>query len=158
MQIYEVTVNNTGSTTWITSSDRLTVSIKSSGVRTVQAATIKRLMPGDSAIVEVGVQNARGVASGSSGSATAVASWNHGNHQTHEFTANFGIAKYTSTATSINTHQSPSWFRRAKFGIFIHWGVYSVPAYGSVAPNESYAEWYASTDQLPAFKIVLKVH
>jgi alpha-L-fucosidase len=29
----------------------------------------------------------------------------------------------------------PEWFRDAKFGIFMHWGLYSVPAYGS--------EWYA---------------
>ena len=28
----------------------------------------------------------------------------------------------------------PEWYRDAKFGIFIHWGLYSVPAYGS--------EWY----------------
>jgi alpha-L-fucosidase len=28
----------------------------------------------------------------------------------------------------------PDWYRDAKFGIFIHWGVYSVPAFGS--------EWY----------------
>jgi alpha-L-fucosidase len=28
----------------------------------------------------------------------------------------------------------PEWYRDAKFGIFIHWGVYSVPAFGS--------EWY----------------
>ena len=31
------------------------------------------------------------------------------------------------------------WFEDAKFGIFIHWGVYSVPSWG---PKGSYAEWY----------------
>ncbi|MDH6341409.1 alpha-L-fucosidase [Parabacteroides sp. PFB2-12] len=34
-------------------------------------------------------------------------------------------------------YQFPEWFVDAKFGIFIHWGVYAVPAYGS--------EWYART-------------
>ena len=29
---------------------------------------------------------------------------------------------------------APEWFRDAKFGIYFHWGVYSVPAFGS--------EWY----------------
>lgn len=29
----------------------------------------------------------------------------------------------------------PDWYRRAKFGIFIHWGVYSVPAFNN--------EWYS---------------
>jgi alpha-L-fucosidase len=33
----------------------------------------------------------------------------------------------------------PQWFQDAKLGIFIHWGLYSVPAYGG---KESYGEWY----------------
>src|SRR4051794_25098402 len=33
----------------------------------------------------------------------------------------------------------PPWFDEAKFGIFVHWGVYSVPAWG---PPGRYAEWY----------------
>jgi len=35
---------------------------------------------------------------------------------------------------SLENFQAPDWYRDAKFGIFIHWGVYSVPAFGS--------EWY----------------
>ena len=31
-------------------------------------------------------------------------------------------------------HKVPTWYKNAKFGIFIHWGVYSVPAFGN--------EWY----------------
>jgi len=39
------------------------------------------------------------------------------------------------TWDSIKDHyQYPEWFRDAKFGIFLHWGLYSVPAHGS--------EWY----------------
>ncbi|HPC60291.1 MAG TPA: alpha-L-fucosidase [Verrucomicrobiota bacterium] len=37
-------------------------------------------------------------------------------------------------ASITNAFRTPSWYRDAKFGIFIHWGVYSVPAFGS--------EWY----------------
>ena len=33
----------------------------------------------------------------------------------------------------------PEWFQDAKLGIFIHWGVYSVPAYSGV---EDYGEWF----------------
>lgn len=33
----------------------------------------------------------------------------------------------------------PQWFKDAKLGIFIHWGLYSVPAYGG---KESYSEWF----------------
>ena len=35
---------------------------------------------------------------------------------------------------SLSQYKVPDWYRDAKFGIFIHWGVYSVPAFGS--------EWY----------------
>lgn len=37
--------------------------------------------------------------------------------------------------TSLKQYRSPSWYDNAKFGIFIHWGVFSVPAFGS--------EWYS---------------
>jgi alpha-L-fucosidase len=40
---------------------------------------------------------------------------------------------------SIDAHPIPAWFDEAKFGIFIHWGVYSVPAWG---PLGRYSEWY----------------
>jgi len=45
---------------------------------------------------------------------------------------------------SLNKRKMPEWFHQDKFGIFIHWGVYSVPAYAPVIPNSglSYAEWY----------------
>ncbi len=42
--------------------------------------------------------------------------------------------KFTATWESLEKYQLPEWVKDAKFGIFIHWGVYSVPGYGS--------EWY----------------
>lgn len=33
----------------------------------------------------------------------------------------------------------PQWFKDAKLGVFIHWGIYSVPSYGGA---ESYGEWF----------------
>ena len=33
----------------------------------------------------------------------------------------------------------PQWFQDAKLGIFVHWGVYSVPAYSG---KEQYGEWF----------------
>ena len=41
---------------------------------------------------------------------------------------------YRAAWESLSEYTVPRWYRQAKFGIFIHWGVYSVPAYGS--------EWY----------------
>ena len=40
---------------------------------------------------------------------------------------------------SLDRRPCPQWFLDAKFGIFIHWGLYSVPSWGK--PGE-YAEWY----------------
>lgn len=44
----------------------------------------------------------------------------------------------------LDQRKIPEWFQKAKFGIFIHWGPYSVPAYRSVNNEQfgSYAEWY----------------
>jgi alpha-L-fucosidase len=52
--------------------------------------------------------------------------------------------KFQSNWNSLNNRKMPEWFQQDKFGIFIHWGVYAVPAYAPVIPNsgDSYSEWY----------------
>ena len=51
--------------------------------------------------------------------------------------------KYEPTWESVDKRPTPAWFSDAKFGIFIHWGTYSVPAYAPVIPGKlAYAEWY----------------
>ena len=40
---------------------------------------------------------------------------------------------------SINQRSYPQWFQDAKLGIFVHWGLYSVPAYAS---PDGYGEWF----------------
>jgi alpha-L-fucosidase len=47
--------------------------------------------------------------------------------------------RYEPKWESLDKRPTPEWFLDAKFGIFIHWGVYSVPAWGKVG---EYAEWY----------------
>ncbi len=42
---------------------------------------------------------------------------------------------YQDTWESLSAYRVPAWYQNAKFGIFIHWGIYSVPAFGS--------EWYS---------------
>ncbi len=57
--------------------------------------------------------------------------------------AQVGLAQdptpYEPNWRSLDSRPVPEWWQDAKFGIFIHWGVYSVPAY---APPGHYAEWY----------------
>ncbi len=43
---------------------------------------------------------------------------------------------YQPTAESLRAHKVPQWFEDAKFGIFIHWGPYAVPAF-----HEWYVAW-----------------
>ncbi len=47
--------------------------------------------------------------------------------------------RYEPRWESLDQRPTPEWFADAKFGVFIHWGVYSVPAWGA---REQYAEWY----------------
>ena len=42
--------------------------------------------------------------------------------------------RYQPTWESLGQYRVPAWYDDAKFGIFLHWGVYSVPAHSS--------EWY----------------
>ncbi len=48
-------------------------------------------------------------------------------------------AQYQPNWESLDKKSIPEWYQDAKFGIFIHWGVYSVPAFSKVG---GYAEWY----------------
>ena len=53
---------------------------------------------------------------------------------------------YKSEWGSLDKRPVPEWFQESKFGIFIHWGVYSVPAWGptgdSIGVYDKYVEWY----------------
>lgn len=53
-------------------------------------------------------------------------------------------ALFRPTWDSLAAYRTPDWFRDAKFGIFLHWGVYSVPAFGS--------EWYSRDMYDPSSK------
>lgn len=46
-----------------------------------------------------------------------------------------GKGQYKDTWDSLGEYEVPKWYKDTKFGIFIHWGIYSVPAFGS--------EWYS---------------
>ncbi len=47
--------------------------------------------------------------------------------------------QYQATWKSLDSRPVADWFGNAKFGIFIHWGPYSVPAW---SPKGTYSEWY----------------
>jgi alpha-L-fucosidase len=54
---------------------------------------------------------------------------------------------------SLNKYKVPDWYQDAKFGIFLHWGLYSVPAFGN--------EWYPRNmyrEGTPEFKHQVALH
>jgi alpha-L-fucosidase len=55
------------------------------------------------------------------------------------YTQSQAAETYEPNWESLDSRPTPEWFLNAKFGIFIHWGVYAVPAW---APKGQYAEWY----------------
>ena len=68
--------------------------------------------------------------------------------------------KYEATIESLDMHALPQWYADAKLGIFIHWGLYSVPGWAPLVHPEHdfssqdyitsnpYAEWYLNTMRL----------
>ena len=49
---------------------------------------------------------------------------------------------YSADWASLTQHPTPQWYHRGKLGIFVHWGIYSVPAFGN--------EWYSRNMYNPA--------
>lgn len=47
---------------------------------------------------------------------------------------------FEPTLGSLQSYQCPEWFEDAKFGIYVHWGVYSVAEYGEWYAREMYME------------------
>ena len=70
-------------------------------------------------------------------------------------------AKYEATIESLDKHPLPDWYAGAKLGIFIHWGLYSVPGWAPLnhpdhdfssndyIKYDPYAEWYLNTVRVP---------
>ncbi|GAA4874683.1 alpha-L-fucosidase [Ferrimonas pelagia] len=52
--------------------------------------------------------------------------------------ADSGKPVYEANIASLSHYQAPEWYQDAKFGIWAHWGPYSVPAFG----GRHAAEWY----------------
>ena len=55
---------------------------------------------------------------------------------------------FEPTWSSIKQHQTPNWFKKAKFGIYAHWGIYSVPAAG---PNVTWYPYWMYRPPSPQF-------
>ena len=73
----------------------------------------------------------------------------------------FADAKYEANWESLNTRPCPAWWKDAKFGIFIHWGVYSVPAfapYDEASVYGCYAEHYGNPGRWKTYPQFAEYH
>lgn len=52
--------------------------------------------------------------------------------------------RYEATWESLDSHEIPQWYKDAKLGLSLHWGVYAVPAWAPRLSGISYAEWYGN--------------
>jgi alpha-L-fucosidase len=71
---------------------------------------------------------------------------------------------FEGTWESVRTHEVPGWYDDAKLGVFLHWGLYSVPGWAPQVPDiqellvrsgpkrmlreNPYAEWYLNSMQI----------
>jgi alpha-L-fucosidase len=62
--------------------------------------------------------------------------------------AETGTVKEPAEETSAQRDARMRWFREARFGLFIHWGVYSVPA-GQWKDKTGYGEWFLEETKMP---------
>jgi alpha-L-fucosidase len=131
-QVVEVLVNNAGSE--CAHGDGLVISIEGDGIQTLEPGRIKRLCPGDQKSVRIPVTGA--------GEKSVNVTILYQNVTTSHTFNDLELGLENWTTTNLAAHESPQWFDDAKFGIFIHWGPYSVPGWGNSTPYESYAEWY----------------
>src|SRR5512133_4044458 len=55
---------------------------------------------------------------------------------------------FAATETEAHKNERMEWFRDARFGMFIHWGLYSIPA-GEWNGETKHAEWIRHTAKIP---------
>ncbi|KAF9007312.1 glycoside hydrolase [Hymenopellis radicata] len=149
VQLYEVTLNNFAPTTasaeaWITSNTSIT--LESASLKTVIPGSVQRLRGGDQVRIVVGVVNEDCVEEGTPISDVQVLI--DGEPVGKAWDAIAGIPDYYVGDDSLMTHESAEWFDNAKFGLFVHWGIYSVPAW--TVSGTQYAEWYWYWQHNPA--------
>ena len=60
----------------------------------------------------------------------------------------FAPTAFPAAESAAQRDQRMAWFRDARFGLFIHWGVYSVPA-GEWNGHTNYGEWFLEETKMP---------
>ncbi|KAK0237964.1 glycoside hydrolase [Armillaria nabsnona] len=149
IQLFEITLNNFAPSTagveaWITRDTSIVVA--SDSLDTGIPGSVRRLRGGDQVRILVGVVNKDGVKPGTPISDVQILI--DGRPVGKQWDAIAGIPDFYTGDDSLMTHESAEWFDNAKFGLFVHWGIYSVPAW--TVSGTQYAEWYWYWQHNPA--------
>ncbi|KAI6529597.1 hypothetical protein MCOR10_003667 [Pyricularia oryzae] len=152
VQVVEMVLRNTDNVNAFIAADKLTITAVSDSVELVQPALVRRIMPGQEVVVQIGVKNKPTTPRGTSCSVTIQASWGESLSTSTTASGVCGFGDYAADRTSLSRHWTPDWYNNAKFGIFIHWGIYSVPAFGNTGSRQDYAEWYWKRQHEPDYR------
>ncbi|KAG9086464.1 hypothetical protein FS749_003626 [Ceratobasidium sp. UAMH 11750] len=141
-QIFEVALDNLApidapNSTWVAGD--YSVLIEGRGLQTVRPYRLKRLRSGDQVVMKIGVRNSFKVPTKARGKVVIRNARGMVAFQSEQYEFMAGIPDYQANDASLSQHEAADWFEEAKFGIFIHWGVYSVPAWSD---GKTYAESY----------------
>lgn len=131
-QVLLVELHNTG-TSWVRNA---TIHVTSDFVKTVKHGLAELIAPGHVHCVQVVIQSSGHKQQKEEYVTISVS----GVKLQYQIKLDSELSVYEATSKSVQRHRSPTWLRKSKFGIFIHWGLYSVPGWAPV--GKSYAEWY----------------
>lgn len=138
-QTVSVTVQNLG-LEWLMPQNPVTISIEGPGLHTLAPITVAELAPVEQARLQLPVAVDSSAKPGATVEATVVARARSGAEDRRTVELAVAPADYEAADASLARHAAPGWFENAKFGIFVHWGPYSVPAWAPA--GSAYAEWY----------------
>ncbi|QRW24710.1 alpha-L-fucosidase [Rhizoctonia solani] len=141
-QIFEVALDNLATmdaptSTWL--NGNYSVVIEGEGLKTSRPYALKRLRSGDQVVMKIGVHNTFKAPTKTKGQIVVKDARGEDEFRSEEYEFMAGIPDYEPVDASLSQHEASDWFDEAKFGIFIHWGVYSVPAWSD---GKTYAESY----------------
>jgi len=139
-RIIRVAVTNVG-TTPIIRKQKARITIKVPGLGRVKGwGHIRRLMPGERTTVDVAMIVVNETETQKSVSAEVIVTGENVVGTKYSFQMNLLLREYT-TDLSLYNHESPGWFKDAKFGVMFTWGLYSVPSWGNTGLAGTEAEW-----------------
>ncbi|CAO3616869.1 unnamed protein product [Cunninghamella blakesleeana] len=143
--IFILRLHNTGDTIL----KDLDIEVFSTSIKTIYPGKLKALASSQIALVDIGLEITHPIDKNNELQDIYIKVSSASNHDEiiiddqiiHSISlALYKSMKYDQTSSSLQQHQAPTWFNDAKFGIFIHWGLFSVPAWAPV--GQQYAEWY----------------